>query len=394
MYAFASWTLTFCLLLMTFLTFTPVQSSFELQCEFRVPAMNNTDASWSRLSVLGFTTLDEFMSCVASTPSFSVTTLACPRNSDIAPADLTVLQRWAGFVTFVNLVWTASVFLIVVGALMTLRHHIMPWFASIPLFVWEWMSWLASISCVAQGMVWRAQPSGLYVSLLGCLGLLVCTMLSHQMLQVRFRLSSTGIAFLLGNVWAYVAVVHQSALIGTLAVAMWETWLGFVMISTPLCIGLGFKNDTALLRAMGGSLVLLAMYVDRHTSQSSLLSLPQMQYFETGTLLIGGSVYFIGLLIVSSRFYIYRGSFLSYLWRNMWAFASCALAAYLGSVYPGLSYLQKVGGSFAALLLLNKYAELSWYRLSTALFTLILGCVLYALALLSSRHAEYFMLHL
>jgi hypothetical protein len=110
-------------------------------------------------------------------------------------------------------------------------------------------------------------------------------------------------------------------------------------------------------RATGASFILLASFIGTKLLN---ITIPMLRPFETGIHFVATFVYFLGLLIVSNRYYHREVKIQNYILSNIGALGSGVIALFLGSVFDELGYLQGVGGTFFMLMLLDKYSEIPW----------------------------------
>lgn len=183
--------------------------------------------------------------------------------------------------------------------------------------------------------------------------------------------------------WGFIAICFQSQVIGFISVAALLASLGFSGFFAHGVIGIGFSEEDMLPQATLGALVLLVIYVLGSIFNHSMP--PQYVYFAKGFGFLGCFVYFLGLLIVSSKWYCED---YNYLVLQILTVASGAAAFYLGSVYGG-TVLGGIGGTFFAIYLLEKYIEIPWNDL-WGMRLLILGGILYGIAWYAKNNPQQF----
>lgn len=269
-------------------------------------------------------------------------------------AKLTALQKFAGFVTFTNVMWCFAIILGVACFAYLARDLIVSLMtvfvllASLPLIVYEVICYLGSSGVVLYATRFGPETAP-YVALTGCL-------LFAAALGLTFRERGfpkiEAASFLLAIAWGAAAVKFESQLIGFFAVIALMSGLGFSAASTPLCYAIGFRDRDAVGRATSASLMILGAYVAAHIYGQSN---PIAKIFEPGALFMGSFVGYIGVLISSSRFYC-RASDSSYALRQFFAVALGVAALYFGSVWQ-ISELQKIGGTFFALYIIEKFTD-------------------------------------
>lgn len=307
-------------------------------------------------------------------------------------AKLTALQKFAGLITFVNVMWC---FAIVVGVacfaylardLIVSLMTVFVLLASLPLIVYEVICYLASSGVILYAT--RLGPeTAPYVALTGCL-------LFAAALGLTFRERGfpkiEAASFLLAIAWGATAVKFDSQLIGFFAVIALMSGLGFSAASTPLCYAIGFRDRDAIGRATSASFMILAAYVAAHVYGQSN---PIAKIFEPGALFMGTFVGYIGVLISSSRFYC-EASDNSYALRQVFAVALGVAALYFGSVWQ-ISELQKIGGTFFALYIIEKFTDIpAGSTRGYALIGLVLSGAVYWFSLVFKQNPDFWRTYL
>jgi hypothetical protein len=166
-----------------------------------------------------------------------------------------------------------------------------------------------------------------------------------------------------------------------------ESFLGFSVWVLPLCYVIGFRDKQVIPRAMVTSVFLLVIYF---IMQNSAVAAPYFTIFSKGIVYMATFVYFIGLLITSSRYYLSKND-PSYLWMQLLTIVSGVAAMYVGSVFDAPE-LRGVGGTFFFLYILEKYAEIPRITKHWAWGTFGFGLLLYGLAMFMKAHPVYFLI--
>ena len=201
------------------------------------------------ISVEQATTAAEHILAEASTitgQTLSADELAIITRHTPAVGSLTALQRFAGMITFTNILWTIAIVLGVV-CFCILFGHWLQWLVTfillIPPQVYETLLGLAGLGLVG-GAYWLAPGVKEYVAFTGCLlfgGALVIAAVVHEL-----KRGESALFFALAGVAATSAILHASSLSGFLAIAALMSALGFSVVATPLSYAIGFRNDDAL----------------------------------------------------------------------------------------------------------------------------------------------------
>ena len=188
-------------------------------------------------------------------------------------------------------------------------------------------------------------------------------------------------------------IPHFIAFITTMAL---QSFLGFSMITTPGCIALGWNTEEKVAKSTVSSLILLLAYIG---IKFSGVVLPEcIKLFETGCLFMGAFVYYLGLLVMSSKLYCQstsRGAKTDHTWRSRYVLmqittiVSGLVAFYLGNNCQ-LGSLLGIGGTFFTIYLLEKYYEIPWKGVGWAWSLLGVAIAFYFFVGFAGQHPSYF----
>jgi hypothetical protein len=193
-------------------------------------------------------------------------------------------------------------------------------------------------------------------------------------------------------IWTALAIVTHNGMVGFLAVAAFLSALGFSVVVMPLCYVIGFEDKAAVPRATVAAFLILAAYVVMH-----LLGMraPWADVFESGALFLGSFVGYLGLLILSSRWYAQKGA-AHWIGLQILTITLGLLAIYLGSML-GLESLQKIGGTFLVLWAIEKPFEIKAGSMRVyAAIGMMLSVALFVFCSYVSVHPEihkYFLIY-
>jgi hypothetical protein len=311
--------------------------------------------------------------------------MAVPETSG-EPSDGPV-QKLKRLLSLVNIVWVGATVVGVVSAAV-LAYYVIPplavLFALVPLAAYEAALAAASLGAIVGGL-W-IDGWGAYVGFAGCLGVAGTMALSGALRKLD--VSHTRFFGILTVVWSVTAVLYHSQLIGFAAVAALMGLLGFSAAVLPLCYVVGFKDDASVPRATFSGLAILAAYV---AFSAAFADTAWLAPFSTGALFLGSFVGYLGLLIMSSRWYVFgnksRGV-LGYAGLNLLTVAAGVAAIVVGTL-RSVPQLQQIGGTFFCLYLLEKPAELPVKSVTGWAFVgLVVSGVLYWASALVTTHAE------
>jgi len=311
--------------------------------------------------------------------------MAIPEPSG-EPSDGAV-QKLKRVLSAVSILWVVAI-IIGVASAAVLGFYLIPpllgLFVAIPLVVYELALAGLSLAAVAGGLsipVW-----GEFVGLTGCLGVAATLTLSGHLRKIEPN--TVRFCALLMVLWAPVAVLYHSPMIGFIAVAALMGAVGFSAAMSPLCYAIGFRDEESVPRATFTGFVLLAAFaVIRQTGAT----IPWISAFSTGSLFLGSFVGYLGLLILSSRWYVFskgkRGAG-TYLALNALTVGAGVAAIVLGT-YFAIPQLQQIGGTFFCLYLLEKTAEIPVRSIKGwACVGLVVSGILYSLSATITAHAD------
>ncbi|CAF0924232.1 unnamed protein product [Rotaria sp. Silwood1] len=188
--------------------------------------------------------------------------------------------------------------------------------------------------------------------------------------------------------WSIVAMYQQNREAGYLAIAALQFFFNFIIRKEKWTESFGFKNDKFIPSGTLSSFFLIMIGSLLHFTRVNFLTIP----FTRPLLFIGTSVYFIGLLILSSRLYykVHRNQDLFYLLQII-TFLSGLASTLFGPMFD-ISFLLGIGGTMFVLWFLVKYLEIAnWETMSSGITSLFgLGILLYVFAYFLARFFSIF----
>lgn len=225
-------------------------------------------------------------------------------------------------------------------------------------------------------------------------GLLLAATLAFT-LKVHFesgsyRFGGSIVSAVLTVVLAFAAMSHSNVWLGFMAVMALESFLGFSVIVTPMCYCVGFDKDDNIVRATCSSFVLLLIGLgikQFHLADST----PALQVFEAGLLFMGSLVFFIGMLIITTKWYRSsngRSGAAHYTILNVLMIAAIFASIFFGQTY-GVSVLRGMAVAFLIFWVLDKSIEIAVTARSVALGFLLGGGALYGASWFCMNHTEY-----
>lgn len=340
----------------------------------------------------------------------------------------TIMDRFSGIFSFIHIMWFIASILILVGLIAVLANYKKPilrtlrpvklllrkifsllasvfsvllpilarFFRSIPELLYELLALSISIMVVYLAQ-FTSEPSQPYVAFMGnILAMIVLSIIFrrhrdalkgfYKKYYLVLRHRPNALLMLIScSVWAGSAILYNSQLLGFFSIAWLLSWLGFGFILTPLQYSVGFENRNSIVRGTFGAFLLLVFYISMSLSG---IHIPYYANFETGIQYLGTFVFFIGLLISSSKWVCQYYKF-NYIITQLVTIISGLSALYIGSLYE-MPVLRGIGGTFFAIYLLEKQFEFPWNKKRAAWLLLLLGITLYAIANIVSVYPEYF----
>ncbi len=278
--------------------------------------------------------------------------LAAVQSPTPMAAELTWLQKAAGFVTFGNtMIAIASIagvaaLLFLFGKMIV---ELVVLFKEIPAVVYEGALVLSGVGLTAYATT-LTEANAPTFGLIGALlygGGFAWTVGRHRK---DWKVSPSAASLVLALAWGVTAELFGSQLIGAFSVAALMSALGFSAFVVPGLIAVGFKDKDSVPRATLAAFVVIGLYV---VLQGAGISVALLSAFRGGALYVGGFVAYLGSLIIASRWYS-RDT--SYAVRQLPMLVGGIGAIFLGSVL-GIPELQKIGGTFFVLYLVEKPFE-------------------------------------
>lgn len=315
--------------------------------------------------------------------------LTYPESAAAAPPKLTALQRFAGFITFINVLWILGIGLGVVCVTFLFGSYVVELLKAlknVPLVVYEASFYGVGVGLTAYGATLSAAV-GPYVGLTGCL--LFAGALGFSAKQRKFAADKFNFAAILFVGWTAATLVYGSSMLGFIAVGALLAALGFSAMMMPLGVIIGFKDEASLGKATTAAFCLLALFGGLRVLDARL---PFLQVFERGALFLGSFVGYLGLLIASSRWY--DGKRHHYVLFQVVTIAAGIAAIALGSIF-GIDELQKIGGTFFVLYALEKLIEIpAKSARGYAVVGLCAAAAIYGFCLYTKSHPETFRAYL
>lgn len=280
--------------------------------------------------------------------------------------NLTALQRAAGHVNWHNTVWFFAVLGIGV-CVCVLFWRLGLILVMLPKELYELAGYLGGGALIYHAAQSPVRPME---SLLGALLVMGGLILSKVRMKEKFKKPEIVIPTIMTAVFAIAAMTSYSSIIGYFAVASALAALGFSIIVLPGVYLIGYNEDDAVARGTFASFALLGAFMIIRLTGTTL---PYVALFADGVWLVAGIVGFIGLLIMSNRwFWKYHTRSarnespeqaaarrqLGYVMFQIIMVGACVLGLWFGSTFQ-VGAIQKIAGTFLVLWVLEKPFEIA-----------------------------------
>lgn len=293
----------------------------------------------------------------------------------------TRFEKIKGFLTFANFVWVTGVVFFMVAFMWLFGHYFLELIISIPGILWEVILYSTCLLVIYSG---TKLPEAYYMIpvICGALGLSGCLLLTCK-LHCEDNESYEGLLLAIAIVWGSIAIQFSSYFLGFIAVTALLGSLGFMAGHIPGIVFIGFRDEAVMPRVTFAAWLILAFHTSLLVTGTNA---PALEVFRDGMNFMGGFIYFLGLLIMSSRWYCvsYRGAqhedVIATGWSLYWIMQSLALgsafcAIFFGHTF-GMSALLGISGTFLYLYVIEKYYDLPWNGIGWAWSLLGLGMLL------------------
>jgi hypothetical protein len=306
---------------------------------------------------------------------------------------INIFAKIKGFFSFVNIALVLSGILLVIAIAWLVNLYLWNLLKKIPIKVYEALIYLLCLLFMI-GAYWFQPDIRAFIAFPGCLGLIGALTFSYHsrnffQLEADYKKIANFFSWntlLLSIIWSFVAVLYGSSLIGFIAILTVHSFLGFRILFIPGAAYLGFESEDVIQRSMIASLLMLIGYI--LLKYLELLQLPYIAVFAYGILFMGSFVYYLGLLIVSSKYYFKKNTKKYYATQAI-TIISGVLALFMGSVFE-IPTLRGIGGTFFFIYLIEKYYEIPWNKIGWAWSLFGFAIFLYGFSFVVKLYPQYF----
>lgn len=325
-------------------------------------------------------------------------------------------EKEKGFGGFLNTVIVLAGIFMLIALVGLLGYYFWDFLRSLPSLFYECAAYIVTGIFLLAGYcppieIWILRIQPLWFVVPAAFAFAGCVYLSYWLHWVRhgdrkradevhagpYRITFPQVLFGLSTlVWGFLAIVYHQAFpaqgipkfLAFITVMALQFFMGFSVMTLPGCIALGWETEKKVPRSTVSALIILAAYVFIKLSGHSVPE--EAKLFETGCLFMGAFVYFLGLLVMSSKWYTpVHENFPGYAWMQVITIVSGSLAFYLGSTF-NIGSLLGVGGTFFSIYLLEKYYEIPWKRAGIFWSLLGVAVALYFFVGFAGAHPQFF----
>jgi hypothetical protein len=291
-----------------------------------------------------------------------------------------------------------AVIITVTALIMLFGHYLLFLVLIVPKQVWNIAFW--GLSCSLAFWSKTFGDNSLLIAIPATFGMIGASCLSQYIYfkdRSRNELGFKILSIVLALVWGATAIHINSHFIGFMAVSAMISFLGFSFSVIPGIVSIGFREDDLIPRVTFASGAIFGLHILLMITGSTAQS---FEVFREGMSGLGAFVFYLGLLIMSSKWYNYSNREIGGLWRfridlrkylllQIPILVAGVFALWFGSVYQAPSLLS-IGGTFFCLYIIEKYYEIPWKGIGYAWSTLGLGLMLYCFSVFANTHPEYF----
>lgn len=293
-----------------------------------------------------------------------------------------------GLITFSNLIFVFSTVMIVGGCIWLFGLYFAKIIRVIPPFLIEVILYNSLIFAIYLSPKLFSSDTAFAWGLLFALGMSATTLLTaHRIKKENSQIYNFYVINML--IHAVVGIYLQSFLICSISVAFFMMFIGFHMGFGQGYIVLGYtdKNVIASATVTSGIVTIfgsvLRIMLDNSNSNSISTSpslsyfMHYTQYFVPGMIWLGPYVFFLSMLITSSKYYCTYYNSAMYAINNILNISLSVVAIFLGNVY-NIPQLSGFGGTFFTLYFTQKYIEVMPNRKEVwAASSILIGILLY-----------------
>ncbi len=271
---------------------------------------------------------------------------------------MTTAEREEGFFAGVNFLRLGLIAVFTILTMLLIGKRLLRVFINFPRELWEITAYASGLALLAaQGVGFMAISP--YWALFGCLliggglGLSLVIHIDYFEGRPRSRMIFAQYVCPVVMLMAFSAatIITGSHWMGANAALSLMVLLGFAGEVIPFGYAVGFRSNDALARATSAGLLVTVLFMGLHAAN---VTHPVISAFEPGSLIVGGFVGYLGLLIAGSEWYKNRRR-----WIAMQAIVlTICFAGVIGASILGLKSIQIIAGVFLTLWTVEKMVEI------------------------------------
>lgn len=303
------------------------------------------------------------------------------KNKFLTTKEFLTSDKRASLISFSNIVAVIAGFIIFIAGLIFTVIFVIPNLTTIPVETWEKLLYFIALS-----LMFSRENS--WFVFLGCLGFFATLFLTFRLGRFGPKIDIGLMSCVLFFSWSIVAIYQKNREVGYLAVAALEVFSSCIIYGGELTASFGSGYHRIMPTVTLSSFFLIMTGIFLHLIPGNFFSI----LFTRPLLFIGIFLYFIGLIVLSSRLYykIYRKEDLFNLLQVI-TFLSGFISTSFGPMFD-IPFLQNVGGTMFVLWLLIKYIEIAnWTTIESTIISLFgFGILLYVFAYFHKKFFSIF----
>ncbi|KAF0554318.1 hypothetical protein F8M41_019400 [Gigaspora margarita] len=304
----------------------------------------------------------------------------------IAPRQPGYHERFAGFVTFTNIIWFISISLFVYSLTVLFKISIFPLILEfiywIPVSFWEFLAHIICLFIIFNARIYDVgTPRRDYIALTGCIIWAPLWLWSFKRRTSDYDKSYRFTTRILFVIYAFVAIQYQINILGTLTIYLLLSVLGFSghVYETMAFIGFDSRNSLVRCKFVTG-LLLLAFSIPTYIFNKDIYKTKLLAPFENGISFFCTLTYHVALLIDSTN---YKH------WNLILEIFSYASTLWCGTVYNVLS-MKSIGGTFLVWWFFVQMGRINWLNVRVVWLMLLLSFILWKLCYVIQSYPDYF----
>jgi hypothetical protein len=266
--------------------------------------------------------------------------------------DLTLAQRWVGYITFLNLAYVLGATLVALGIAFVFGGIIVQIVTAMRVIL-EVVGYALCVGALV--LAWQTDAAHqLPYVMAASIGFGFCVAATIWIHEIEGEDPRTVLALYL-IVWSIIAILFNEVAVGFLAVAALMGILGFSIGVGPGYYAFGFEREDNMPRAATTGYILLAGFIAQKLMWPAAPA--YVTVFAPGAFWLGSFVAFTGMLIMSFRWYC--GRQVSHIPMQILTVVSLVAAVAVG-MWFNIVPLPGMAGTFLVLFVASKSIDFAW----------------------------------